>query len=382
MVHTAAELHNENIQSHQQAHLTGPHLAVDVLQAQHPDLSCLQCYFPRRTSPRSDFGRFWTWYQTNFEAQHYSSQTQDNFTVLTTPYPNRVTIRLCIRNIIFSCRYQQDLGDPRTIALTLVRRYTNLFQLPTIPFEYQNAFDLHLDTPLSFSFEEPGEFSRHLGNLGSPILPPTTDITYTDNIPFLRDPADSLAPYSELVTPTELSESHYTPDWTPQIPLLLTDNIETEEYITASVELTGTSSSDHTPTDSPQQTLEDSPPPSPPPQLTLPPQQPIVVQPQLIVAQPQPIQPQPIPVQFQPIAIQPQPELLPPLPPILNNLPNPPNNMADQALQDAAQAMTNLTNALNGTEKSLMKADFFYGDGTQDPEQWLEDFRRAAIANK
>ena len=43
--------------------------------------------------------------------------------------------------------------------------------------------------------------------------------------------------------------------------------------------------------------------------------------------------------------------------------------MADQALQDAAQAMTNLANALNETEKSLMKADFFYGDVTQDPEQ-------------
>ena len=105
MVHTAAELHNENIQSHQQAHLTGSHLAVDVLQAQHPDLSCLQCYFPRHTSPRSPFGQFWTWYRTTYSAQHHSSQTQDNFTVLTTPYPDRITLCLCIRDIIFSCRY-------------------------------------------------------------------------------------------------------------------------------------------------------------------------------------------------------------------------------------------------------------------------------------
>ena len=45
-----------------------------------------------------------------------------------------------------------------------------------------------------------------------------------------------------------------------------------------------------------------------------------------------------------------------------------------QALQDAATAMNDLTTAIQGSEKSLMRADFFHGDGTQDPEQWLEDF--------
>ena len=51
MVHTAAKLHNENIQSHQNAHLTEDYLTVDVLQATNSDLSCLQYYWPRRTSP-------------------------------------------------------------------------------------------------------------------------------------------------------------------------------------------------------------------------------------------------------------------------------------------------------------------------------------------
>jgi hypothetical protein len=35
-----------------------------------------------------------------------------------------------------------------------------------------------------------------------------------------------------------------------------------------------------------------------------------------------------------------------------------------------------------GSEKSLIKVDYFYGDGKQDPEEWLEEFRRAATANK
>ena len=62
MVHSASELHNEHIQSHQQSHIRGVHLAVDVLQLENPDLSCPQYYPPRRTSPRSPFGQFWIWY--------------------------------------------------------------------------------------------------------------------------------------------------------------------------------------------------------------------------------------------------------------------------------------------------------------------------------
>ncbi|CAG8815055.1 45394_t:CDS:2, partial [Gigaspora margarita] len=71
------------------------------------------------------------------------------------------------------------------------------------------------------------------------------------------------------------------------------------------------------------------------------------------------------------------------LPPTIQN-PLPPNNMAQ------VQALTNATNAINalavalgqGTEKSLLKIDFFRGDGLQDPITWIEEFRRAAKANK
>ena len=45
--------------------------------------------------------------------------------------------------------------------------------------------------------------------------------------------------------------------------------------------------------------------------------------------------------------------------------------------------MTDLANALGqGSEKSLIKVGYFLGDGTQDPEEWFEEFRRAATANR
>ena len=57
--------------------------------------------------------------------------------------------------------------------------------------------------------------------------------------------------------------------------------------------------------------------------------------------------------------------------------------MVDAALNAAATAMTDLANALDtGSEKSLIHVEFFKGDGTQDPEQWLQEYRRAAVANK
>ena len=57
--------------------------------------------------------------------------------------------------------------------------------------------------------------------------------------------------------------------------------------------------------------------------------------------------------------------------------------MGDAALQAAAQAMTALAGALGqGSEKTLITVPDFYGDGTQDPADWLKEFRRAATANR
>src|SRR6185437_564236 len=85
------------------------------------------------------------------------------------------------------------------------------------------------------------------------------------------------------------------------------------------------------------------------------------------------------PQRFEEINLQPLAEELNPiLPPI-----QPENLMGDQALRTAAQAITDLAAALGqGSEKTLITVTDFYGNGTQDPADWLKEFRRAATANK
>ncbi|CAG8855272.1 34992_t:CDS:2 [Gigaspora margarita] len=58
-------------------------------------------------------------------------------------------------------------------------------------------------------------------------------------------------------------------------------------------------------------------------------------------------------------------------------------NPPDLALTDAANAINALAIALGqGTEKFLLKIDFFREDDLQDPITWIEEFRCAAKANK
>ena len=120
MVQTADELHREYICNHQQAHLDLEHLALDVLQLCYPDLSCTDCYYPHRTSLRTPFGRFWTFYNLRYSALLYSRRTQDAFAVLTST-TNHTNTRIAIRDIIFSCHYTTALSNPRDIALTLLQ---------------------------------------------------------------------------------------------------------------------------------------------------------------------------------------------------------------------------------------------------------------------
>ena len=49
--------------------------------------------------------------------------------------------------------------------------------------------------------------------------------------------------------------------------------------------------------------------------------------------------------------------------------------MADDALNTAAQAITAFANALErGSEKSLIKIDYYRGDGTQNSVTWVKEF--------
>src|SRR5260363_343924 len=56
--------------------------------------------------------------------------------------------------------------------------------------------------------------------------------------------------------------------------------------------------------------------------------------------------------------------------------------MAKDAMNAAAAAITALADAMGrGSKKSLIKIDFYRGDGTQDPVTWIEELERAAKAN-
>ncbi|CAG8856953.1 35815_t:CDS:2, partial [Gigaspora margarita] len=78
------------------------------------------------------------------------------------------------------------------------------------------------------------------------------------------------------------------------------------------------------------------------------------------------------PIPEAPLVNQPDPinEAPLPLPPPIQNLPSP-NNMAQ------AQALTEAANAINALALALGQ-----GNGLQDPVTWIEEFRRAAKANK
>ena len=326
MVQTVTEIFNEHIDSHQQAHIYSAHLAVFVLQATNPDLSCTFCYHPRRSSPRSNFSLFWTWYSNTYHATSFSGKTQDVFTALTTTN-NRTLGRIAIRDLIFSCRYHGDVPDPREAALALIQRYTNFQTIPPLPFAQQNIFDLYIDEPRDFGIEQPADFDQYFENidLGSPVVA-TTSYTNLDIPQIEYNPADSLLPYSEIVTPTLSVTSilSHTP------PLQIIEELNSEEEPNQSnseednlnnEEYTGEY---HTPTLSP------------------------------IIAPQQP--PPPLPIQ---------------------------PNMGDVALTAAADAINALATALqNGREQTLITVEPFKGDGSQDPYTWITEFERAAQANQ
>ncbi|HEY1247838.1 MAG TPA: retrotransposon gag family protein, partial [Nitrososphaera sp.] len=148
------------------------------------------------------------------------------------------------------------------------------------------------------------------------------------------NPADSLLPYSEIVTPT-LS---YSPilSRTPSPQLLAGLNLE-EEPDQSDFEENNQNEEEHTgeyhtPTLSP------------------------ILSPVIAPQQP----PSPPPIQIQPQ----QP------------------NMANQALTATADAINALATALqNGREQTLITVEPFKGDSSQDPYTWITEFERAAQAN-
>jgi hypothetical protein len=122
----AYELHLEQIEVHTTSHPSS--LAVEVLQAYHPDLSCTICY-PVANLYRP-FRRFWGTYRDNYFATQYSQKTSDSYHILVTATDYN-TARATARDIVFSCRYNNDLLDPKEIIAGLLLEHTPiLLHLP------------------------------------------------------------------------------------------------------------------------------------------------------------------------------------------------------------------------------------------------------------
>ena len=113
------------------------------------DLSCTQCYPPTPVylDPHRHFADFWTWYSETYQATSYNKITQANFLKL--PTVGRSAARVAARNIIFSCRYQNEIENPRDIVTTLIRRFTSYYSISKITAEQRNLFDIFIDDPVN-----------------------------------------------------------------------------------------------------------------------------------------------------------------------------------------------------------------------------------------
>ena len=170
-----------------------------TLQLRAPDLSCQECYPPPRTSDRifvrTPFGRFWHWYSGTYSADSYTSQTTSNFSRLTTTR-DPTTIRTCVRDIIFSCRYQTELDNPREIALAILQRFTHRTTLPPLDFEDYTTFDPYLDADTE-------NYNPQYPDLGSSIVEGSSNTFNTVSLLTLPEERSStplgfnLLPFSE-----------------------------------------------------------------------------------------------------------------------------------------------------------------------------------------
>jgi hypothetical protein len=387
----AYELYLEQIEVHETSHPSS--LAVDVLQAQHPDLSCTICY-PVANLYRP-FRRFWRTYRDNYFAITYSQKTNDAYQVLVTATDYN-TVRAAARDIVFSCRYNNDLLDPKEIIAGLLLEHTPYTLAPTLPLDFEaTLLDLHIEdllpsTPLQRTENLLFDFQNQLGRteLHFDTSPPRS--IYTLGPEQLADAGvgSSTNTYIPIPQRFELPSSpiseipyHYTREPTPPpqqhrflrylrqtfSPATRTTDPPpppvTEFYPTVNLDIAVTPR--HTPP------LLNTPPLNN--QNLIDPLNHYIQNQDATIVRPD------SPPQFEEINLQPiVEELNPILPPI-----QPENLMGDQALRVAAQAITDLAAALGqGSEKTLITVTDFYGDGTQDPADWLKEFRRAATANK
>ncbi|CAG8611945.1 5653_t:CDS:1, partial [Paraglomus occultum] len=142
----AYQIHIERIQAHDSRHQNTSQ-AYTVLQTLDPDLSCQLCY-PGTTLHRS-YRNFWNWYKRTYYAQSYSQQTATaHLELINSSTYSRA--RAAARDIIFSCRYNIPIENPKNIVETLLVKYTRYTLQSHLPLGFEaTAFDIYIEFPAS-----------------------------------------------------------------------------------------------------------------------------------------------------------------------------------------------------------------------------------------
>jgi hypothetical protein len=154
----AYDLYLEYIEAHDSSYPSS--LAVEVLQAQNPDLSCRECY-PAVTYHRS-YRRFWPNYRDTYTATRYTQKIVNAHFDLSVARSYN-TARAASRDIVFSCRYANPYLDPADIIAALLQQYTQYTLAPNLPLDFEgNIFDHYIENPNTTT---PSSYNRIVSTL-------------------------------------------------------------------------------------------------------------------------------------------------------------------------------------------------------------------------
>ena len=165
----AYQIYIERIQAHDLQY-QNTSSAYTVLQALDSNLSYQLCYLG--TNYHRTYRTFWNWYRKEYSAKSYSQQTISAHLELTHSSSYNKA-RAAARDIVFSCRYNTPLDNPKNIIQTLLNKYTRYTLLPHLPLDFEvTSFDTYIEFQTNSTTNNPylnRTPEKALGTLGSPI---------------------------------------------------------------------------------------------------------------------------------------------------------------------------------------------------------------------
>ena len=205
----AYQIHIERIQAHDLQH-QNTSSAYTVLQALDPDLSCQLCY--PGTNYHWTYCTFWNWYRKEYSAKSYSQQTISAHLELTHSSSYNKA-RAAAHDIVFSCRYNTPLDNPKNIIQTLLNKYTRYTLLPHLPLDFEvTFFDTYIEFQTNPTTNNPylnRTPEEALGTLGSPI--PNQYQSSLDHFEFSSIASENLIDQDQNITSENFSPLSLTP---------------------------------------------------------------------------------------------------------------------------------------------------------------------------